>query len=311
MTKFLVTGGAGFIGSHIVEALLKQGHWVRVVDNFSTGKKENIQPFLDKIEFLRGDLSNLKTAQRAVKNIDIVFHQAAIPSVQRSVADPLSTNSANINGTLNILLAARDAKVKKIIYASSSSIYGNTPVLPKKETAPVDPISSYTLTKFAGERYCQLFHRLYGLPTVCLRYFNVFGPRQNPKSQYSAAIPKFIMAILNDQSPVIYGDGEQSRDFTYVDNVVKANLLAATSEIVGEVINIACGKRITLNQVVALINKALGKEIKPVFLPPKIGDIQHSLADITKAQELLNYQSITGFEEGLKKTIEWCKLHHK
>ena len=309
MIKFLVTGGAGFIGSNIVEALLKQGFQVRVVDNFSTGKKENIQPFLEKIEFLRGDLSDLKIAQKALENIDVVLHQAAIPAVQRSVVNPLSTNLANINTILNILLAAQGAKVKKIVYASSSSIYGDTPNLPKKETHPVDPISPYALTKFAGERYCQLFYKLYGLPTVCLRYFNVFGPRQNPKSQYSAAIPKFIAAMLNNQPPVIYGDGEQSRDFTYVDNVVKANILAAVSKTSGEVINIACGKRITLNQIIALINKVLRKEIKPTYLPTRPGDIKHSLADITKSKKLLNYQPTIEFEKGLKKTIEWYKLH--
>ncbi len=309
MTKYLVTGGAGFIGSNIIEALLQQRRWVRAIDNYSTGKKENIQPFLNKIEFIQGDLSNLKTARKAIKDIDIVFHQAAIPSVQRSIANPIDSNSANINGTLNILLESRNAKVKKFIYASSLSIYGNNVELPKKEIHPPDPISPYGLTKFAGERYCQLFYTLYRLPTVCIRYFNVFGPRQNPKSQYSAAIPKFITAMLKGQPPIIYGDGKQSRDFTYIDNVVKANILAANSTIKGEIINIACGRKITLNQIIALINKILGKNIKPTYLPAREGNIIHSLADISKAKKLLNYQPSVEFEKGLKKTIEWYRSH--
>ena len=314
MTKFLVTGGAGFIGSNIVKELLKLGEFVRVVDDLSTGKRENIEESFGQknFEFIKGDLVDLGVCRKVVNDMDYILHQAAINSIPRSIDNPIRTNQANITGTLNLLIAARDyGKIKKFVYASSSSVGGNSSKLSRKETDPVDPISPYALTKFAGERYGQLFYKLYGLPTVCLRYFNVFGPRQDPKSQYSAAIPKFIMAILHDQPLVIYGDGEQSRDFTYVDNVVKANILTAKSKIAGEVINIACGKSITLNQIVALINKTLGKKAKPSHLSCRPGDIKRSLADITKAQKLLNYKPIIEFEEGLKRTIEWYKLHHK
>lgn len=311
MAKFLVTGGAGFIGSNLTKKLLELKHYVRVVDNFSTGKKENLREFLNEknFELIKGDLSDLKTARKAVKNMEFVLHQAAIPSVQRSIDNPLKINKSNIDSSLNVLVAARDEGVKKLIYASSSSIYGDTPKLPKKESDPINPISPYALTKFTGEKYCQLFSKLYGLSTVCLRYFNVFGPRQNPKSQYSAAIPKFITAILNDRPPIIYGDGKQSRDFTYVNNVVRANILAAESKIAGQVINIACNKKINLNQIIALINKILDKKIKPVYQAKKPGDIRYSLADITMAKKLLNYRPEIDFEQGLKKTIEWYRSH--
>ncbi|MFH0780014.1 MAG: SDR family oxidoreductase [Parcubacteria group bacterium] len=309
--KFLVTGGAGFIGSNIVKELLKQDYQVRVVDNLSTGNIENIQTVMGQIEFFKGDLSELSVARQALKDIDIVFHEAAVPSVQRSIADPLSVNAANINATLNVLAAARESKIKKLVYASSSSVYGNAKTLPKRETDPIDPISPYALTKFVGERYCQLFNKLYGLPTICLRYFNVFGPSQNAASQYSAVIPKFITAILNGESPIVYGDGEQSRDFTYVDNVVSANILAAFSDADGEVVNIACNERITLNQIVETINKHQGTTIAPNHAAEKPGDIKHSLADISKAQKLIGYKPLVLFESGLQKTIEWYKLKLK
>jgi len=307
--RFLVTGGAGFIGSNIVKRLLELGEFVRVVDNFSTGRKENIEEFLGNpnFELIEGDITNLKIVKKVTQGMDFILHQAAIPSVLRSIKNPLLSNKSNINGTLNILIGARDEKIKKLVYASSSSIYGDSPKLPKQEVDPVNPISPYALTKFAGERYCQLFSKLYGLPTVCLRYFNVFGPKQNPDSEYSAVIPKFIKAILNNESPIIYGDGEQSRDFTFVDNVVEANLLAIQSKVSGEVINIACGQKTSLNDLVRYINHALNKDIKPIYDKPRLGDIKHSLADISKAKEKLNYIPKISLEEGLRITIEWFK----
>lgn len=303
--RTLVTGGAGFIGSNIVKELSKQGDDVRVVDNLSTGNLRNIEPFLDRIEFLRGDLSRIEVARKAVEGMDFILHQAAIPSVSRSIANPLASNDANINATLNILLAAKDGGVKKVVYASSSSIYGDSPKLPKEESFPPRPISPYALTKYVGEKYCELFYRIYGLPTISLRYFNVFGPNQDPNSEYAAAIPKFIKAILNDEEPIIYGDGEQSRDFTYVENVVSANILALNSNISGEVINIACGKNFSVNQVVSSINRILNKKTKPVYQSQRPGDIKHSLADIKKAKRLLNYEPSVSFEKGLKKTVRW------
>lgn len=309
--KYLVTGGAGFIGSNIVKKLLGLGCFVRVVDNLSTGRKENIQEFLENrnFGFIEGDISNLETARLVVKDIDFILHQAAIPSVARSIADPLATNRANINGTLNILLAAKENRVKKIVYASSSSIYGDSLKLPKEESFSPNPISPYSLTKYIGEKYCELFYKIYGLPTISLRYFNVFGPNQDPNSEYSAVLPKFIKAILNNKSPIIYGDGEQSRDFTYVENVVEANLLAVHSKTNGEMINIACGKRYSLNQIISLINKILGKNIKPIYQSLRPGDIKHSLASIAKANKLLDYKPIIPFVVGLEKTIEWYKNH--
>jgi len=308
MKKYLVTGGAGFIGSNIVEKLLKAGESVRVVDNFSTGSKKNIEEFLGNpnFELIEGDLANLDTAKKAVFEIDFILHEAAVPSVPRSIEDPIRTNNANITATLNLLISARDAKIKKFVFASSSSIYGDNPDLPKKEDFPPRPISPYALQKYAGERYCQIFWRIYGLPTICLRYFNVFGPKQNPNSQYAAVIPKFIFNFLNNEKPVIFGTGEQSRDFTYVDNVVAANLLAANSEKEnGEVFNIACQDRTSLNQLVGFLSETTGKNIKADYQDQRQGDVLHSLADISKIREVLGYSPKVMFKEGLIKTFNW------
>jgi len=310
MEKYLVTGGAGFIGSNIVKRILEQGDFARVVDNFSTGRKENIKEFLDNpnFELIEGDLSNLDVAKKSVEGIDFVLHQAAIPSVQRSVEDPIRSNNANINGTLNMLVASRDAKIKRFVYAASSSAYGENLQLPKKEDQPALPISPYALTKYAGERYCQIFWKLYGLPTICLRYFNVFGPNQDPNSQYSAVIPKFIKALLKGEKPVIYGTGEQSRDFTFVDNVVNINLLSAKSEKgFGEVFNAGCGDQISLNQLLEMLNDILKTDIKADYKEARIGDVLHSRADISKAKEILGYSPKIGIKEGLIKSIDWYR----
>lgn len=309
MARYLVTGGAGFIGSHIVEELLKRGEKVRVIDNLSTGKIENISNFLKKIEFLEIDLRKIDKVAEAVKGIDYILHQAAIPSVPRSITDPISSNSANVDGTLNLLIAAKEAKVKRVVIASSSSVYGDSKVLPKSEELTPNPISPYAVTKLVEELYGRVSNRIYGLEAVSLRYFNVFGPRQDPNSQYAAVIPKFITAMLRMEQPIVFGDGEQSRDFTYVKNVVEANILAATSDKVGhgETINIACGERITLNQLVDKINEILGTEIKPIYTEPRPGDVKHSLADISKAEELIGYTVKVPFMEGLKETINWYR----
>lgn len=308
--KFLVTGGAGFIGSNVIKQLFKSGEFVRAVDNLSTGREENIKEFLGKknFEFIKGDLTDFNACQQVVKDIDYILHFAAIPSVYRSVEKPITSNESNVVATLNLLVAARDTgKIKKFVYSSSSSIYGDSPQLPKEESNCIDPISPYAVSKYAGERYCQVFSRIYGLPTVCLRYFNVFGPKQNPVSQYGAAIPKFIFAILQNESPVVYGDGEQTRDFTYVDNVVEANILAAYSDVSDEVINVACGQNVSLNKIINLINQQLKTKIKPVHQADRPGDIKHSLADISRAKKLLNYKPKVYFEEGFESTIDWFK----
>ncbi len=307
MAKYLVTGGAGFIGSHIVEELLKRGESVRVLDNLSTGKRQNILGFIDKenFEFIEGDLRSYHIVQEAVKGIDYVLHQGALPSVPRSVKDPITTNDVNVNGTLNILDASVNAEVKRVVFASSSSIYGNSQELPKREDMKPSPESPYALTKYTGERYCQIFTKLYGLETVCLRYFNVFGPRQDPYSQYSAVIPKFIKLIKEGKSPVIYGDGEASRDFTFISNVVMANLLACTSDkAVGEVYNIACGKSITINQLFQKLTELLGKNAKPIYAPPRPGEIKHSYASIEKAKQELGYNVMVCFNDGLARLVE-------
>jgi UDP-glucose 4-epimerase len=309
MRKYLVTGGAGFIGSNIVEEILRRGDVVRAIDNFSTGKKENVEEFLSNpnFELLEGDLTNLETARESVKDIDFVLHQAAVPSVPRSIEDPLITNENNITGTLNLLVAARDEKVKKLIYASSSSIYGDNPQLPKKEDFPVMPISPYALQKYAGERYCQVFWHIYGLPTICLRYFNVFGPKQDPLSQYSAVIPKFIKCFINNESPEILGSGEQSRDFTFVDNVVSANLLAVNSGdgANGQVLNIACNGQTSLNQLVGQLKEITGKNIEAEYKEARIGDVMHSRADISKAKNLIDFEPSVDFKKGLQRTFNW------
>jgi nucleoside-diphosphate-sugar epimerase len=310
MKKYLVTGGAGFIGSNITKKLLEGGEFVRVVDNFSTGKKENIEEFFgnNNFEFIEGDLTDLDVCKKSVKDIDFVLHQAAVPSVPRSIEDPIKSNNANITATLNLLVASRDEKVKKFVYAASSSVYGDNPELPKKEDFPPRPISPYALTKYAGERYCQIFWNIYGLHTICLRYFNVFGPKQDPKSQYAAVIPNFISAFLQDKNPVIFGTGEQSRDFTFVENVVEANILAANcKEGDGEVFNIACGGQTSLNDLVNCLNEICNKNIKPEYQKERAGDVLHSRADILKAKNIIGYTPKINFKEGLKKTFDWYK----
>jgi len=303
---YLVTGGAGFIGSHIVEKLVQAKEKVRVLDNFSSGTRENLKDLLDKIELIEGDIRDFWTVIKAVEGVDFILHQAALTSVQRSIKNPLTTNEVNINGTLNLLEAAKIHKVKRFIYASSSSVYGDTPTLPKVETMCPNPISPYAISKLAGEEYCQVFYKVYGLETVSLRYFNVFGPRQNPVSEYAGVIPRFIMALLKGNKPSIFGDGEQSRDFTYVENVVDANLSACkASSVAGESINIACNQRHTLNQLWNNLVRLAGKRQEPIYTDPKSGDVRHSLGDINKAKKLLDYQVKTGFEEGLKITLDW------
>jgi len=304
---YLVTGGAGFIGSHLVEELVKQGQRVRVIDNLSTGKKENIEPFSEKIEFVEGDIRDLELVRDGMDGVDYVLHQAAVPSVPRSVKDPLTSNSANVEGTLDILIAARNAGVKRVVYASSSSVYGDTPVLPKDEDMKQEPRSAYAVSKLAGELYCQAFYHAYGLETVALRYFNVFGPRQDPKSQYAAVVPKFITALLHGEPPTIFDDGNQSRDFTYIENVVEANLLATRAAgVTGEVFNIACGERITVNELARFLMEIIrvNPELKPEYAPPRLGDVRHSLADISKARKLLGYKVKVSVHEGLKRTME-------
>ena len=306
MDTYLVTGGAGFIGSNIVEELVNEGERVRVLDNLSTGKRENIQHFIDHIEFIEGDIRDLDIVGKAISGVDFVLHQAALPSVPRSINDPIATNEVNVNATLNVLVAAKGAGVKRVIYASSSSIYGNSKILPKREDMPANPISPYAVSKLAGENYCRVFYEIYGLETVCLRYFNVFGPRQDPTSQYSAVIPKFINAILNGKRPTIYGDGLQSRDFTFVANVVQANLLACKVDgVAGELFNVACGEQHTVLDLVAGLNEILDKEAEPIFAEPRKGDVKNSMADISKAQRLLGYNRTHSFRSGLEKTIAW------
>jgi UDP-glucose 4-epimerase len=306
--KFLVTGGAGFIGSNIVGELLNRNYEVRVLDNFSTGKRENLNDYGNDIELIEGDIRSYHIVKDAVQGIDVILHQAALPSVPRSINDPITSNDVNVTGTLNILEAARKADVQKIVFASSSSVYGDNPKLPKEESMIPNPLSPYAVSKLSGEKYCQVFTRIYGLKTVALRYFNVFGPRQDPNSQYSAVIPRFIKAIKNDISPVIFGDGEQSRDFTFVRNVIEGNILAATTDCeAGLAMNCACHGRITLNELVAMINEILGKDVKPVYKEPRAGDIKHSFADIQLAEKNLNYKPLVTFKEGLKITIESFK----
>lgn len=305
MKRYLVTGGAGFIGSHIAEELVEHGHKVRIVDNFLTGKRENIASFLDKIELIEGDIRDFSLCKRASDGVDFVLHQAALPSVPRSIEDPLMTNEINVKGTLNLLLASRDAGVKKFVFASSSSVYGDDPRLPKKEGEEGAPLSPYAISKLVGEMYCQVFSQIYSLSTVCLRYFNIFGQRQDPYSQYSAVIPNFINKMVKGESPTIFGAGEQSRDFTYVANVVEANKLAVEAKNVsGEILNIACGERTTVNSLVIEINQILRKDIKAIYDKPRPGDVMHSYADISEAENVLKYKPLVSFTEGLKRTIQ-------
>lgn len=304
--RFLVTGGAGFIGSNIVGRLVEKGYTVRIIDNFATGQRSNLEPFLKDIELIEGDIRDFWTVVKATKGIDYILHQAALPSVPRSIDNPLTTTEVNINGTLNILEAARFNEVQRIVYASSSSVYGDTPEMPKNEDMKPMPKSPYAITKLAGEEYCINFFNLYGLETVVIRYFNVFGPRQNPFSQYSAVIPKFINLMKTGKNPVIYGDGLTSRDFTYIENVVNANMLACEMKAAaGNILNIACNKAFTLNELVKTLNKIMGLEISPEYDSEKMGDVKHSLADISKAGRILGYKPEIDFETGLGKTVEW------
>ena len=310
MATYLVTGGAGFIGSHIVDELIRRDARVRVLDNFSTGKRDNLQPAFrearSRIDLIEGDIRDLDTVRRAVRGVDYVLHQAALPSVPRSVADPLMTNEVNVTGTLNVLIAARDENVKRVVYASSSSVYGDSPTLPKREDMPTRPLSPYAVSKLAGESYCHVFFQVYGLSTVALRYFNVFGPRQDPTSQYAAVIPRFITRMLQGTAPVIYGDGTQSRDFTYVANVVEANLLACQSDaVIGQVCNTALGVRFTLLDLVRILNGILMTDIAPEFGAARRADVKHSQADVAKLKRLAGFSEGVGFEEGLRQTIQW------
>ncbi|HPG66731.1 MAG TPA: SDR family oxidoreductase [Candidatus Hydrogenedentes bacterium] len=309
MSDYLVTGGAGFIGSNIVRFLVEQDASVRVIDNFETGHRENLESILDRIELVEGDLRDPRDCARAVEGVRYVLHQAAVPSVPRSVADPLESHEANATATLNLLIAARDARVKRVVYAGSSSAYGDQPGDAKHETMRPDPLSPYGASKLASEYYLRVFSACYGLETITLRYFNVFGPRQDPNSPYSAVIPLFINAVLEGRRPTIFGDGGQSRDFTYVENNVRANILAATADLDadGQIYNIACGESYTLLDLLAGINEALGTRVEPEFAPPRVGDIRDSRADISRAKMDLGYRVFVPLAEGLRRTIEWYK----
>jgi len=309
-SSILVTGGAGFIGSNLTEALLRKGHRVRVLDNFSTGKRANL--ILDEtypsLEIVEGDIRDFALCQKAMKGMEYVFHQAALASVPQSVEDPLTANAVNVEGTLNVLLAAKSEKVRRFIYASSCAVYGDDPILPKREDMVPVPLSPYALQKYIGERYGRLFSQLYGLETVALRYFNIFGPKQDPNSIYSAVIPRFIDALTDERSPIVFGDGEQSRDFVYIDNVVQANLLAMfAKQLYGEVINIGCGKKTSLNRLLDVLKEILGSKVSAIYQEARKGDIRESLADIQKGKEILNYKPQVGIEAGLKMTVDYFK----
>src|SRR3954447_4476934 len=307
MANYLVTGGAGFIGSHLTEELVRRGHRVRVADSLITGKRSNLD-HIAGVEFLEGDLADLAFAKKAVDGCQFVLHQAAIPSVPRSVQDPITSNTANVDATLNVLVASRDAGVKRLVFAASSSAYGDTPTLPKHEGMPTNPLSPYALQKVVGEQYLQMFTRLYGLETVSIRYFNVFGPRQDPSSPYSGVISVFASALIENSSPKIYGDGEQTRDFTYVANVVDAVLRACeAADASGEVINVAMGGRISLNELFRTIRDLLGATAQPTYVDTRAGDVRDSQADITKARRILGYEPLVSFEEGLRRTVEWYR----
>jgi nucleoside-diphosphate-sugar epimerase len=307
MAHYLVTGGAGFIGSHLCEELARRGETVRVVDSLITGKRANLA-HVPNVEFIEGDLADFPVATRAVRGIDYVLHQAAIPSVPRSVEDPITSNRANIDASLNLLVAARDAGVKRVVYAGSSSAYGNSATMPKVETMPTAPLSPYALQKLVAEQYCQMFTRLYGLETVTIRYFNVFGPRQDPSSPYSGVISLFIKALFENQRPKIYGDGEHTRDFTYVANVVDGVLRAShAKDASGEVINVATNGRVSLNQLFTTLRSLVGANVEPIYDKPRAGDVRDSQADINKAARLLGYKPLVTFEQGLKNTVEWYR----
>jgi nucleoside-diphosphate-sugar epimerase len=306
---FLVTGGAGFIGSNLADELIERGGKVKILDNFVTGFQENLDEIKGNFEFIKGDLNDGEILKTAVEGVDIIFHEAALPSVPRSVENPLETHEACVNGTLNLLLAAKQAKVKRVIYAASSSAYGDQPTLPKIETMRPEPLSPYAAAKLMGEYYCQVFSRVYGLETICLRYFNVFGPRQNPSSMYSGVISRFIDALMKNEKPVIYGDGEQSRDFTFIANVVDANIKAAqTDKGIGEVMNAANGERVTLNELLEVLKEITGKPaVTADYQPERKGDVKHSQCSNERAVDWLGYEKLVGLEEGLTKTIDWWK----
>ena len=306
MAHYLVTGGAGFIGSTIVDELRRRKEKVSVLDNYLTGQRENLDDARDKITIFEADIRNLESIRACFAGVDYVVHLAALPSVPRSVADPITSNAVNVDGTLNVLVAARDARVKRVVFSGSSSVYGDNPTLPRVETHCPHPLSPYALTKLAGEYYCQVFHCLYGLETVVLRYFNIFGPRQDPDSPYTGVLSIFTAAYLRRQTPTIFGDGEQSRDFTYVENAVEATLQACVApHAAGKTINVGAGGHQTLNETILLLNKIFGYDVRPQYAPPREGDVKHSFADISRAREWLDYQPRVGFEEGLRKTIEW------
>jgi len=308
--RYLVTGGAGFIGSNTVDELVRRGHGVVVVDDLSAGKEENLADSRSKITFMKGSITDLETVQRATQQADYVIHLAARTSVPRSVKDPLETNRVNIEGTLNVLLAARDNKVRRVVIAASSSAYGETPTLPKKETMQPVPISPYGVTKYVAELYAFVFGRCYGLETVCLRYFNIFGPRQDPDSPYSGVLSRFATAFLDSEQPVVFGDGEQTRDFTYVENAVQANLLACEApDVGGQTFNVGTGARISLNRTLELLRKISGKHLQAKYDPPREGDIRDSQADISRAKQSLGYEPSVEFEEGLQKTFDWYREH--
>ncbi|MCL5960443.1 MAG: SDR family oxidoreductase [Chloroflexi bacterium] len=310
MARYLVTGGAGFIGSNIARSLLDQGEEVVALDNLITGRMENLAGLNGRLTFIEGDVREAATVREAMDGVDFVLHQAALPSVPRSISNPVLTTDINVGGTLNVLVAAREAGVKRLVCASSSSVYGNSPKLPRHEEMTPDPASPYAVSKLAQELYCRVFHNLYGLQTVMLRYFNVFGPHQSPKSEYAAVIPKFIDLMLRGESPVVYGDGYQSRDFTYVDNVVSANILATRAPgVSGMVFNVGCGERYTLSELVNALNSILGTNIEPRFAPLRPGDVRESLADISRASSHLGYEAETSFLDGLARTVNWFTNH--
>ncbi len=308
-SHYLITGGAGFIGSHIATALIMHGHAVRIFDNFATGQESNLASMEGDIEIIRGDLRDLDAVRQAMAGVDVVFHEGALASVPRSIADPIASLESNVNGTQHVLLAARESGVRRVVYASSSSVYGDTPVLPKHEAMPTNPMSPYAIQKLAGEQLCLVYHRIFGLETVALRYFNVFGPRQDPNSEYAAVIPRFLTALLAGRRPTVYGDGEQTRDFTYVENVVQANLLAAKSaEAPGHAINIGYGERISLNDTLRLAGELIGREVDADYQPPRSGDVRDSLADISLAKRLLGYVPEVSFREGLARTWDALRI---
>ncbi|MFW6131435.1 MAG: SDR family oxidoreductase [Candidatus Aminicenantaceae bacterium] len=310
--NYLVTGGAGFIGSNIVRQLLKINSNVKIIDNLSTGNINNIKDIFSDLDFIKGDIRDIHIVNKAMKGIDYVLHQAALPSVPRSIKNPVESNENNITGTLNVLLSARDNGIKRVVYASSSSVYGDTPTLPKKEDMTPSPLSPYALTKLTGEHYCKIFSSVYGLQTISLRYFNIFGPGQNPESQYAAVIPKFIESLLRGKPPVVYGNGNQTRDFTFVDNAVSANILACqTEKTSGETVNIATGVQTSLNQLIQILKEITNLNIPAQYDSPREGDILHSLADLSLANKLLGYKPVIHLKEGLQKSVKWMKTYYQ